>query len=295
MKETSPAIRRLQRLAALPFNPYFKKAVSEIRQCRKIPVGENGFKWFIDDIKANNYKKQSWLCYVDLSKYPFIRPAGETYVETDVPLEHDIWILIFRFGLPAVLFFNILMYILTNNEKWILLRHRAFEPSVKITSDFRRGVELKVVITRIGLLMNKEDWERIWDTKVKKFVDILINLDEEDRQSNANKRATYGFYLKLMKRWSEWYELHDLKGLGPAAIVSKWLEEHPYEQEKYDLNVMVYNLDKSRHNPRKYDRNLNESRESRDKKSKKYSNLDESTVTRAIAEFRAIVSPRDPE
>lgn len=63
----------------------------------------------------------------------------------------------------------------------------------------------------------------------------------------ANKRPGHGKALQeRMKRYADWYQLADIGGLGPAKALKKWLENHPHETDKYDESTVSKAVDEFR-------------------------------------------------
>ena len=84
---------------------------------------------------------------------------------------------------------------------------------------------------------------------------ILTELEKvnESGSKRARKRATLKSLREQIKRWAEWYQMVEIEGFSLKSALQRWEELHPDEV------------------PLK--------------------NIDESTVSKAVAEFRKIITP----
>ena len=93
MGNVSSFTEELQRIAALPFNEYFKDDVKNIRIVHGVPSsdGSYSYRWLNEYIKP--YGKMIWV-HFHKYRHPSLRylndRAAKTFDETDVPLEQDV-------------------------------------------------------------------------------------------------------------------------------------------------------------------------------------------------------------
>jgi len=241
------ATRELQRIVALSYNPYFEEEVKKIRQTYRVPTGdlEKALNWYIFKY-AIKYGKSTYPLSTPKSSSPwleFLLGAEELkhIYDTEVPLEQDILLLLGHFQLPGTAFHNVLLYILTDDGLW--LDPYFFAPNVEVKWDTRKMLpELTVTVTGLGPWATKKQWEDIWDGRVKQEVEIAGKACKEvyGTAKPGKKRATLKSYIEQMQRWSEWYQLSETRGLGPAKALDKWDEDHPDQYGNFDLSTVTH-------------------------------------------------------
>lgn len=238
----SEAGLQLEQVAAMPYNPYLKEEVQKIRQKYSIPKDyEKACDWFYHEHAPGNLKSIFSL-FSPGARDPILRSeTGEDLYETEVPLEQDVWRLLLQFRLPLYVFRNLLLYILTNDEIWIDIV--AFAPKIEFATDFKRGLpDLKVTITRLGAWTTKKQWDELWYRKVEPEVARLRSVYEEmlGAIDLPKKRSTLKSYREQMQRWAEWHQLSKIDGLGPAKALTKWLNDHPDQWDRYDASTVTH-------------------------------------------------------
>lgn len=278
--------RQLQRIAALPYNPFFEEEIKGIRQRYTIPEDSTKAKdWFKNLLRK--YKKSTFafffkrtseihfpyelptfeLHFEEDSKHEIARGAGEmqTILETEVPLEIEILLLLRRFGLPSAMYFIVLQYALTHDSSWIQLLH--IRPEARCFFGMETGeIALRVTVTGLYPWTTREEWDDLWEGTVK---DSLEDLDaflcgREFHRKRSLQEALYRRFKRWyqsyqssldrqMKRWSEWYQLVEVRGLRISEALEEWEKSHPEQVP-----------DKG---------------------------IDESTVSKAVKEFREIITP----
>lgn len=292
-EKLSKTTRQLQRIAALPYNPFFEREINDIRRKYEIPedaaVAKNWFRSLLWKYKKSTFAflfklSSERLPYGvfslphDLAAYEIINleeglkhevsaEAREmkTLFETEVPLERDILLLIQRFGLPDAIYFLTLQYLLTGNKEWIdLLQIRPYAHCIFGMETGEIG--LRVTITGLYPWTTREEWDDLWEGTVK---DSLEDLDAFicGRKFHRKRSLSESLYRRFkrwsesyqssldrqMKRWSEWYQMVEVDGKSLKTALGRWEEEHPEQV------------------PAK--------------------GIDESTVSKAVAEFRRIITP----
>lgn len=272
-KRKLKATRQLQCIAALRYNTHFEKEVKAIRQRYAIPQDVTEAKdWFTNLL--SKHKKNTFAYFFKLffenrrlpygeaafsldfkEGFPSILSKGsvgmESILQTEIPLELSILLLLPRFGLPMSMYFTILQYTLTEEKFW--LHPSWFKPTVKHEFGIETGqVESTVTITGLAPWTTKKQWDDIWDSEVKPL--LKIQGKALGIAKLARNRTTLESLEKEMKRYAEWYQLIIVQGLKVKEALTKWENEHP---EQVDPN-------------------------------KPY---DESTVSRALQEFCEIIKP----
>ena len=164
----------------------------------------------------------------------------KTIFDTTIPLEKEIIVLLVRFGLPFTRFWTTLYYIILNRKIFLDPKY-ATEPSVDIKPDYEWStLELRVNVSRINIWTTKKQWTNIWNQI--KF--NLEDLEEVYREKfgivvSGRKSASPVLLLEQMKRWSEWYQLSEIQRLGPVRALGRWEEDHPDERGKFDLSTVT--------------------------------------------------------
>ncbi len=252
-KKTSHSTRELQRIAALPFNPFFQEDVKQIRKRYQITPGIDAYEWFLRE--RMKYHKSVYSFFISDKKSFFRYTKAKNVLDTDIPLELDILLVISRYDIPISSFEGVLLFILTDNRIWL---DSILRPEVKVITDSQRGeVLLNITISNVHSSFSKKEWNAIWEDQIKLQ---LISLKkaysiEFGTLSPGKKRSSVESYREQMQRWSEWYKLSEIDRLGPTNALAKWLDDHKDKLTQYD----------------KYD---------------------VSTVTHAIQEFREIITPK---
>ena len=250
-KPSPPITWRLKCISALPYNPNFAEEVTKLRQKYQIPGdSDKASRWFLRLLKK--YEKSAYAMSFDKDEFPSLADrALENVLQTEIPIELDILMLLKRYCLPLGMYFMVTEHVLSGIEVW--LYPFLPRPKSKCEFDFTRGEpELKATITGITFLTTKKEWDFIWDNRVKQYLKALraqlLGVTEP-----ANKRTTLLSLAGQIKRWSEWYQLVEIEGLPIGKALRRWEGSHP---EQVPAN-----------------------------------GFDESTVSKAISEFRKIITP----
>lgn len=292
----SKTVRQLRRIAALPYNSFFERAINEIRQKYTIledaSEAKNWFKNLLWEYKRSTFayifKIRSEHLLYDIIHLPHDLPAFEmhleedlqhklaigagemqTLLETEVPFERDILLLLRRFHLPTAMYFMVLQYALTGDSSWIQLLHMRPEAHCFVGMETGELV-LRVTVTGLYPWTTREEWDDLWEGTVK---DSLEDIDaflcgRKFRRKRSLQEALYRRFKRWyqsyqssldrqMKRWSEWYQLVEVRGLRISEALDEWEKSHPEQV------------------PAK--------------------GIDESTVSKAVAEFRKIITPVSTE
>jgi hypothetical protein len=183
----SEGTQKLKRVAALPYNPYFKKATEPFRQ-----------KYYG---KADIYLGDSWF---------EVKPA----------FKRDVEHLLRRFGLPEQAFRLVGRYLLWGDDihwthyidmpKGTLRLWDPYEPYVSVKDDNSGALfARKIVITNVGPWTSKSQWDDIWKRKVKQRLEELKDLYEKMviGRPTGKKRSTLSSYIEQIQRYSEWHRL----------------------------------------------------------------------------------------
>lgn len=271
-KEKLGATRQFQRIAALPYNPYFEKEVKQIRQKYAIPTdGKKAREWLSYLEHKLKYSEWGYPLFTPKAKDSFLEgkeartitevlesKEARTIYPIEVLVGLEALILLQRFRLPKYVFRNVHQYVLTGYK--IMLDPSRLAPKVEFELNvITKGLpEWKVTITGLGPWATKKQWAEIWDSKVKQRVEEARKTCEEvdGIAELGRKRATLEAYSEQMRRWSEWYQLSEIQRLGPKQALDKWLlDEDRADQWNPDEPFAL------------------------------------STVTKAIDEFRDIITP----
>jgi len=231
-----------RRIYALPYNPFFKDELKQIRTYLELPedgISDNQQAWAWLE-KHLTGKPQSWF----LQK-PTL--SDEKLWETEAPLWKVAIYLIDKFSLPLRMRSNIGLYVVINDERF-LTNWRGLDVDFAINM---KAAKLQLVITVDGIdaWTTEEQWHEVWEHWVKP---LKRSLGEP---APANKRPGYGKALQeRIKRYAEWYDLSEKPpGIGPAKALRKWEDDHPDDISEYDI----------------------------------------STVTKAVKEFRRLITPKE--
>ncbi len=243
------ATLQLQCIAALPYNHYFEDEVKKLQL--KYDISEDlleATKWFRNQHIRYNESGSSLLS----NKYFTLDILGlealhlaislrsvEELINTRVPLEKDILGLLPRFRLGLRIFGAVLGYILTREKSW--LEPSSWEPRTSYKLYNVGGVpELSILIT-LSPWTTKERWVEIWQKIVRGSRKSLRIFDKQAYLGEpAKKLGTVISLGKEMKRWSEWYQLSEIEGLGPTKTLEKWLKGHPSQYDKYDVSTVTH-------------------------------------------------------
>lgn len=240
-----------RRIYALPYNHFFKDEVILMRSYLKLPevgISDSQQAWAWLEKHLTEKKPQPW----------FLRKPSHSYEglwKTEVPLWKTAIYLIAKFRLPLRMRSNIGLYVVTDNEEF-LINWRGLDVDFAINM---KAAKLQLVITVDGVdeWTTERQWRDVWKYWVKP---LKRNLGEP---VPANRRAGYGRILqKRIKQYAEWYQLSELQGLGPAKALEIW--ERQQEHQDYM---------------------------ERRKSKKPY---DVSTVTKAVKKFRRLITPINP-
>ena len=291
-KKKSITTEQLKRIAALPYNLFFEREINGIRRKYAIPEdaseAKNWFKNLLREYRKSTFafifKLRSEHLPYDIIRLPHDLPAFEMHLEedlqhelaigagemrtlreTEVPLERDILLLLRRFDLPQALYFMVLQYALTHDSSWIQLLHIRSEAHCLFGMETGE-IALRVTVTGLYPWTTREEWDDLWEGTVK---DSLEDLDaflcgREFHRKRSLQEALYRRFKRWyqsyqssldrqMKRWSEWFQLVEIEGMPIGEALRQWEESHPEQV------------------PAK--------------------GIDESTVSKAIGEFRKIITP----
>lgn len=280
------ATRELQRIAALPYNHYFHEEVVRIRRRYGIPkhakglrplrpelakalrrwlkylppeealkyeLGERGLTdadlarfWFYV-LYSEHYKKRAWALFAPDKETREVLGAGKHIYDTEIPLEKEVLTLLQRFGLPEAIFDRVLQYVLTLDKGW--LDPLEFEPAVYFNIDATKGFPLlTITVARLGLWISDKEWARIWKDRVKPHLASLRRRFKAQLGTTepSKKRMTLKAYSEQMRRWSEWYQLSEIQGLGPTKALEEWERKHPDQCGKYDLSTVTHAIEEFR-------------------------------------------------
>jgi hypothetical protein len=242
MKGKLKITRQLQRMAALPYNYFLRDMLVRIRNSYSIPKeSEQAYEWFSEYIVA--YFGKGFTKGI-------VNPMELVIQHT--PLGEELKSVASQFGLPGICVRNLLLYLLDSDQNSLLIFDR---PVVNIERSAEGGMPtLDVTLLRITPWMNRKDWDNIWLNQVRIKVDELKTNNPEHKDF-AKKRSTIHAYEEQMKRYAEWYELVELKGLPIGKALREWEGSHPNEVTP--------------------------------------EGIDESTVSKAVKEFREIITPKD--
>jgi hypothetical protein len=237
VKRGKTAKRQLQRIAALPVNHLFEGQAKRIREAFKIPAdGKDAHTWFLNHLGP--YKKgitlRRW------SKFRRKRQNISEFIDTEVPLEQRLLVLMDDFGIPFTMFFPVMKYVASGEKKYLqtnVVYH--LTPDLTLHAD-RGEYELTITVDNVGIWTTKKDWEALWDDYVKDELKELKRfiLDGEGVKV-AGTKASLKYYRKQMERWSEWYQLSELQGYGPKKALELWEEKYPKQRGKYDLSTVT--------------------------------------------------------
>lgn len=241
-KKKLRATRQLQCIAALPCNPNLDEDVTHLRQTYRIPVGEGAFEWF-DTEHSAKYGARAYDLFMLERKNPWLRRL-ESITDTKVPLERDILVLVYRYGLPMRAFANVLCYALTDDKK--CLHPGAFLPMVDCYLDIDKVGGLLVTVTGLSPWTTKKEWAAIWDFPVKQEAERAKRVYAEalGMAEPGKKRHTIESYVEQMQRYSEWYQLSgwtsEAQGLGPTKALEEWEKGHPDQAGRFDLSTLTH-------------------------------------------------------
>jgi hypothetical protein len=254
-KKKLEATQHLQRIAALPYNPYFEGEVQKIRKEYAIPADcKKAWDWFFKNHHTGGLRA-AWPLF-NTETFPLFE-TSQSINRTEVPLEQDVVRVMERFQLPSYVFYRILQYVLLKDKR--CLDPQIFDPNAVFEPVIRRGIpEWKITITGVYPWTKQKKWDEIWFEIQKKWDDFADGTFEKIIQAlksgTSTKRPAIESYHEQMKRYSEWYQLSEIEGLGPVKTLKRWEEKHPEEVDPDDP-------------------------------------IDPSTVTHAIQEFREIITP----
>lgn len=264
---------QLQRIAALPYNPFFEDEIKGIRQRYAIPADSTKAKSWFGKLLLKYERSALALLYqnIDKQNIPYLTPAvqldfGEqlrneiarrsrqmhTLLETEVPLERDILLLLRRFRIPLALYFFVLQYTLTGDKSWLHPVHMRPNAHCDFPVEIGEIASLRVIVTGLFPWTTKEEWDDLWEGTVK---DCLEDIDAFlcGRKFHRKRPLQESLYMrfkqwyhsyqmslnKQMKRWSEWYQLSETEGLGPKQALEEWEKEHEDQRGKFDPSTIA--------------------------------------------------------
>lgn len=227
-KQKLEVTRQLQRIAALPFNPFFKEEARRIRENFGIPGEQKEAVYWLKKYKQA-YER---------------RKTRGNIAKSTIPLHKEILALLSRFGVPLPLIeFNLLeIYIVYPIDPLLHLSIMG-APFVYIRPDPTVGLPyMKVEVYGISMWTTKKDWERVWDNKVNKEVrEMKVQHREITGESAPGRKGmSLESLYNRMERWSEWYRLSEVEDLGPTKALVKWEEEHSDERGKFDQSTVTH-------------------------------------------------------
>ncbi len=280
-KKKLESTRKIQRLAALPHNPYARKDIESIRIKYGLDKVESwkAWAWYGDytdgasppspkDWRPREMQSQvvrkddGTIEVVDKTHRPvksaweYFSPYGELYqgeeytFDTDIPIEKDIFVFMRRYQLPIRAFMDVLEYVLTGEMKSPSQQHWNKPRLRSIPEMLDKRLTLKVFIDGITSETTRKQWVELWNDKIASYFNTLKELGAIEVPP---RKVGLQSMEAEMKRWSEWYQLSEIQGLGPVKALEKWEKDHPEQAE-----AKVF---------------------------------DQSTVTHAITEFREIITP----
>jgi hypothetical protein len=292
-EEKSEGTIPLQRLATLPYNPFFYEEVRSIRQKYNIPSDSrkavDWFRKYIGQYEEHSDKLLFWELFQDDEAKPdslesleekgyaqYKTPANtliqigygsvhllqqreideelaKAIMDTEVPLERDVVELLRRFQLPRSAFYGVMRHILLDANVWEPSYWFPLQVYLDLEEHLRRK-DLTVTVAGIGPWTTKMQWEAIWHG-----IEVAVENHSEffHMEKPSKKHATIESYQEQMQRWADWYELSQIQGMGPTEALKKWIKDNPEQAYTPDGEA-------------KYD---------------------VSTVTKAIQEFREIMTP----
>jgi hypothetical protein len=227
-EEKQPSID-WRRIYALPYNHFFKDKVKQMRSYLKLPengISENqqAWAWLEKHFTEKRPQPQPWFL-------PKPAPSDEKLWETEVPLWKVAIYLIAEFGIPLRMRSNIGLYVVTNNERF-LINWRGLDVNFSVNIKAAKP-QLFITVDGVDAWTTEEQWHEVWEHWVKP---LKRNLGEP---VPANKRPGYGKALQeRIKRYSEWYQLSELDGLGPAEALKTWDKRHQNDAGKYNESTV---------------------------------------------------------
>jgi hypothetical protein len=267
MKDYQLASRRqLQRIAAIPYNPYLKKEVYRIR--KKYGVGNfpsDREKLFPEGSTVENHQLISMgisrrsLTTQEVKKVEAI--VEKLLQDKESSLERDIALLMSSFRLPYQLLHFVVLLILVGQEKnWRVLAPKSLGLQIEIESALDPELPaLEARVSNIRPWTTSKDWAKLWDQvrlemeRVGSYPEDMVPESQAYLARPGRKRSTLEAYKEQMKRYSEWYELSNKE--GPEKALMEWEQSHPELIGKFDT----------------------------------------STLSRAVQEFRQIITPKPPK
>lgn len=211
-KQKLETTQELKRIAALPYNPNFQDEVKKLRQKYGILIG----------LQACDY----------LEKHPDLVSHLIEDVRNVVSRYTELW--------PSEVFRKVMLYVLTDNCEQFKesLNHTLPTPQAKRWRwDTTPGC-WAFTITGISKFATKEQWDEIW------YYEVLPRLKAIKEVFGiplpAKKRPNIESFNEEMKRYSEWYQLSEIEGLGPTQALDKWLEDHQDERDKYNVSTLTH-------------------------------------------------------
>lgn len=258
--------RQLQRIAALPYNDYFKEEVKQIRVKYLLPVaraGKSVLSFFSECVTDdNNYVFLRYIdpeadadSYISIFGLPENTSSAEAHrfledlkekkqaksiADAEVPLEQDIVQILERFGLPERAFPNVFWYVLLDWEEKLLTglvgllaqSHGTFETGIP---------RFKITIYGLGPWTQKRQWDKVWHDLVKTQVEFCAEVYEQvwGIPRPSKKRATLQSYDDQMQTWSEWFNLSEVQGRGPKEALEEWEHNHPDQRGRFDLSTVT--------------------------------------------------------
>lgn len=257
MPKKEPPSVDWQRIYALPYNHSFKGKVKQFRSYLGLPVDG------ISDIQ------QAWVWLENHLKQKPILPSAKPAIppwlqQQQTSSDERLWktdVPLWQVAILLIADFGLPLRMRNNIGLYLVTNDEKFLTGWKgLDIDFAINVkaakpQLAITVDGIDAWTTEQQWREVWDNWIKP---LKRNLGEP---IPANKRTGRGKNLQeRIKTMAEWYELSELDGLGPAKALEKWEEQH---------------LDYVEH-----------------RKSKKL--YDVSTVTKAVEEFRRLITPTNP-
>ncbi|MFC2012642.1 hypothetical protein ACFLVU_05880 [Chloroflexota bacterium] len=228
---------QLQRIAAIPYNPNLRRDIELIRIKYGLDKydGDEAWKWYAEQI--NPVGVRSTLHYLVAKPDWDVRSYMEHPFETDIDIEQDIGTLLSRYQLPISQFIQIIYYA-TYGYPYSLEMLKAFKPGVlKVYSVQIELGRVEIIIGYLTPWTTKKEWNEIWD---KDVLPIIKDLKQTQGIKLQARKATLFTMITQIERWSEWYELSEIQGLGPTKALREWEKINPTEAGKFDQSTVTH-------------------------------------------------------
>ena len=262
---------KLKRIAALQYNPFLEQEAKRLRNIYGVPTDiEIAIDWYYKEHASVYGREILGATYTTKkSSTESIRQEGGTIYDSEDQLEQAVLRILEDFRLPPRMFSHVLTYILIDNAQ-VAFCHVWSEPILSLKFEKCRGeFEFTATIQNVNLHTSKKVWLAIYDAMItgmkkseQKMLERCSLCENIEYCANAlgifgtsfsKKRSTLASYETQMRRWAEWYQLVEIEGLPIGDALDKWLQSHPEQDSR--------------------------------------KGIDESTVSKAVGEFRKIITP----